>query len=65
MAANLSNPAREETKTTSATFQITSAKLYVSVVTLSINNSITFLDHLKQGFRRTVSCNKYRSGKTV
>ena len=39
-------------------FQITSAKLYVPVVTFSINNNIhffKFLENLKQGFKRTVS----------
>ena len=37
------------------------AKLYVPVVTLSINNNIKFLESIKQGFKRTVSWNKYRS----
>ena len=31
------------------------AKLYVSVVTLSINDNIRFPENIKQGFRRTVS----------
>ena len=43
VAASLSNPARAATETTSATFQRTSAKLYVPVVTLSINDNIKFL----------------------
>ena len=51
----------ETITTTSATFQINNAKLYVPVVTLSINNNINVLEHLKQGFRRTISWNKYRS----
>ena len=48
-------------KTTGDTFQVTSAKLYVPVVTLSINDNIKFLEDIKQGFRRTVSRNKYTS----
>ena len=52
-------------KTTGATFQIKNAKLYVSVLTLSINESIKFSEHFNQGFRRTVSWNKYRSEITT
>ena len=37
-------------QTTGATFQINNAKLYVPVVTLSINNNIKFLANIKQGF---------------
>ena len=40
---------------------ITSTKLYVPAVTLSINNGITFLENIKQGFKSTISWNKYRS----
>ena len=36
-------------------------KLYVPVVTLSINDNIKFLENLKQGFKITVSWNKNRS----
>ena len=46
---------------TRATFQINSAKLYIPVVTLSINNNINLLRNIKQGLKRTVSWNKYRS----
>ena len=46
--------------TTGTTFQIKNAKLYVSVVTLYINDNIKLLERLKQGFRRTISRNKYR-----
>ena len=42
-------------------FMITSTKLYVSVVTLSINDNIKFLENIKQGLKRTFSWNKYRS----
>ena len=44
----------------SATFQINSTKFYAPVVTLSINNDFNFLEHLRQGFRKTISSNKYR-----
>ena len=65
MTANPPNLAREATKTTGTTCQIKSAKLYVPVVTLSINGNINFLEHLKQGFKRTISWNKYRSEVTT
>ena len=41
-------------QTTSATFQINNAKVYVSVVTLSINYNIKFLENIKPGFKRTI-----------
>ena len=44
---------------------ITSSKLYVPVVTLSINDNINFLENIKQGFKRTISWNKYRSEITT
>ena len=44
---------------------ITSTKLYVPVVTLSINDNIKFLENINQGFKRTISCNKYRSEITT
>ena len=44
---------------------IKSSKLYVAVVTLSIKYKIKFLGNLKQEFRRTISCNKYRSEITT
>ena len=47
-------------QTTGATFQINNAKFYVPVVTLSINDNIKFLENIKQGFKRTISWNKYR-----
>ena len=50
---------------TGATFQITNDKLYVSVVTLSINDNIKFLEDTKQGFKRSISWNKYRSEITT
>ena len=47
-------------QTTGATFQINNAKFNVPVVTLSINDNIKFLENIKQGFKRTISWNKYR-----
>ena len=44
---------------------ITSTKPYVSVVTLSVNDNIKFLENIKQGFKRTISWNKYRSEITT
>ena len=49
------------TKTTSTTFQINNAKLYVPVVTLSINANVKFLENLKLGFKRTIFWNKHSS----
>ena len=40
---------------------ITSTKIYVPVVTLSINDNIKFLENIKKGFKRTVFWYKYRS----
>ena len=39
-------------------FVITSTKLYVPVVTLSISDKIKFLLNIKQEFKGTISCNK-------
>ena len=53
------------TATTEATFQINNAKLYVPVVTLSINDDIKFLENMKQAFKSTISWNNYRYEKTT
>ena len=53
------------TATTGVAFQMNNAKLYVPVVTLSINDNITFLENIKQGFKRTISWKKYRSEITT
>ena len=45
-------------QTTRATFQINNAKIYVPVITLSINDNIKFLENIKQKFKRTISWNK-------
>ena len=50
---------------TGATFQINKKKLYLPVVTLSINDNIKFLENIKQGFKRTISWNKYKSEITT
>ena len=50
---------------TSATFQITDAKFYVPVVTLSTENDKKLLEQLKSGFKRTVKWNKYRPQMTI
>ena len=42
---------------------ITSTKLYVQVVTLSVN--VKFLENIKQGFQRAISWNKCRSEITT
>ena len=49
----------------SITFEINSAKLYVSVVILSINDSIKYLENIKQEFQGTISWNNYRSEVTA
>ena len=46
-------------------FIITSTKLYVPVFTLSINDNIKFLENIKQGFKRAISWNNYRSEITA
>ena len=51
----------EDDNVTGATFTITSTKLYVPVVTFSINDYIKFLENIRQGFKRTISWNKYKS----
>ena len=48
------------TESTGATFQINNAELFVPVVTFFINDNINFLENIKQGFKRTISWNKYR-----
>ena len=40
---------RQDKQLTGVTFQINNAKLYVPVVTLSINENIKFLENIKQG----------------
>ena len=54
-AANPPTDHVSATSTTEAAFQINSVKGYIPVITLSINDSITFLEYLKQGFKRAIS----------
>ena len=42
-------------------FAITDAKLYVPVVTLSIQDNARLLQQLKSGLKRTIHWNKYQS----
>ena len=51
--AGISNP-------TNATFEIADTKLYVSVVTLSIQYYNKLLEEIKAGFKRTIKWNTYR-----
>ena len=46
-----------------ATFAMTSAKLYVPVVTLSIQNNTKLFQQLKSGFKRTINWSKHKSKK--
>ena len=45
-------------------FEITDAKLYVPVVTLSIQDNVKLLKQLEFGFKRTTNSNIYQS-KTI
>ena len=53
------------TQTLGATFQINRNKLYIPVITLSMNNNIKFLENTKQGLERTMPWSKYRSETTT
>ena len=64
-AAQRDDPARPVINTPrNATFQITDTKLYVPVVTFSIENDKRLLEQLRKGFKKTVKWNKYRSEMT-
>ena len=47
--------------TGAARFEITDAKLYVPVITLSTQGNAKLLQQLKSGFKRTINWNKYQS----
>ena len=47
------------------TFPITDRKPYVSVVTLSTQDSTKLLEQLKSDFNRTINWNKYQSKKSI
>ena len=55
------NPKVRDNSQTNATFKSTDIKLYVAVVTLSVENDNKLLEQLKTGFKRTIKWNKYRS----
>ena len=46
---------------TRVNFIIASTKIYVPVVTLSINDNIKLLENIKQVLKRAIFGNKYRS----
>ena len=48
-------------QTSRTTCQINNAKIYVPVLTLSINDNIKFLENINQGFKRANSWNRCRS----
>ena len=50
---------------TGATLAINDSKLYIPVVTLSKDDEIKLLTHLKSGFTREIEWNKYRSQMTT
>ena len=52
---------QRDTSPTNATFQIKDTKLYVRVVTLSIENDKRLLELLRTGFKITIKWSKYRS----
>ena len=47
-----------------ATFSITDIKLYVPVITLSIENNAKAFEQLKYGFKRAINWKKYQSKKS-
>ena len=50
---------------TEVNLMITSTKLYVYVLTISINNDIKLLENLKQGYKKATNQNMDRSGNTT
>ena len=52
---------QRDTSPANATFQITDTKLYVRIVTLSIENDKRLLELLRTGFKITIKWGKYRS----
>ena len=47
------------TTANTAIFKITDAKLYVPIVTLSVEDNVKLLKLLSEGFKRTVHWNEY------
>ena len=56
---------KEDNHITGVSFTISSSKLYVPVVTLSVNDNTKFLENIKQKFKRAISWNKHRSEITA
>ena len=56
---------KEDNHVTGVSFTISSSKLYVPVVTLSVNDNTKFLENIKQKFKRAISWNKHRSEITA
>ena len=48
------------TTATTATFEITDAKLYVPIVTLSVEDNAKLSKLLNEGFKRSIYWNKYK-----
>ena len=65
LPAIVGNPATPARQTTGATIQTNNTKIYVPTVNLSIYDNIKFSENIKQGFKKTISWNKYRSGITT
>ena len=57
--------ARTSYNITGVDFIITSTKLYVLLVTVSISNNNKLLKDLRQGLKRTIFWNKYKSEITT
>ena len=51
---------QEDDHITSVSFAITSTKLYVAIVILSIHDNTKFLENMWQGFKRKISCKTCR-----
>ena len=49
-----------QTTATTATFKITDAKLYVPIVTLSVEDNAKLTKLLKEGFKRPIYWNEYK-----
>ena len=60
-AAQGDNPEVRDDSPTNATFKIIGTKLYVPVVTLTVENDNKLLEQLKTGFKRIIKWTKYRS----
>ena len=65
LPAIVGNPTTPAKQTTGATIQTNNTKIYVPTVNLSIYDNIKFSENIKQGFKKTISWNKYRSGITT